>query len=74
VLKFTKILLLRAIFIVKFVLLEWLRLRRGSELEPADFVTAFFDGKLNNLLHLDLSECSKIDDAGLFYHNIHQSI
>jgi len=45
--------------------LEWLRLRRGSELEPADFVTAFFDGKLNNLLHLDLSECSKIDDAGI---------
>jgi len=45
--------------------LEWLRLRRGSELEPVDFVNAFIDGKLSNLLHLDLSECSKIDDAGI---------
>jgi len=51
--------------IAKLEKLEWLRLRRGAELEPLDFVTAFNLGKLKNLLHLDLSECSKIDDAGI---------
>ena len=34
-------------------------------MEPFDFVTAFIDGELTNLIHLDLSECSKIDDAGI---------
>ena len=53
------------ISISKLSKLEWLRLRRGAELEAADFVLAFSDGHLNNLLHLDLSECSKIDDAGI---------
>jgi len=45
--------------------LEWLKLRRGADLEPVDFVQAFSLGKLENLIHLDLSECSKIDDAGI---------
>jgi len=51
--------------ISKLSKLEWLKLRRGAELEPLDFVAAFSSGKLNNLIHLDLSECSKIDDAGM---------
>jgi len=51
--------------IAKLEKLEWLKLRRGAELEPMDFVTAFNLGKLKSLLHLDLSECSKIDDAGI---------
>jgi len=51
--------------IAKLEKLEWLKLRRGAELEPIDFVTAFNLGKLKSLLHLDLSECSKIDDAGI---------
>jgi len=51
--------------IAKLEKLEWLKLRRGAELEPVDFVTAFNEGKLKSLLHLDLSECSKIDDAGI---------
>jgi len=46
--------------------LEWLRLRRGAELEAEDFVAAFTDGRLaESLLHLDLSECSSLDDAGV---------
>lgn len=51
--------------LAKLEKLEWLKLRRGAELEPLDFVTAFNLGKLKSLLHLDLSECSKIDDAGI---------
>jgi len=45
--------------------LEWLKLRRGADLEPIDFVTTFTMGNLKTLLHLDISECSKIDDAGM---------
>ena len=45
--------------------LEWLRLRRGAELEPHHFVTAFELGELRRLTYLDLSECSKLDDSGL---------
>lgn len=45
--------------------LEWLRLRRGAELEPQHFVTAFELGELHRLTYLDLSECSKLDDSGL---------
>jgi len=46
--------------------LEWLRLRRGAELVAQDFVAAFSDGKLGeSLLHLDLSECSSLEDAGV---------
>ena len=45
---------------------EWLRLRRGAELVAQDFVAAFSDGKLGeSLLHLDLSECSSLEDAGV---------
>jgi len=51
--------------IAKLGKLEWLKLRRGAELDPVDFVTAFNLGKLKNLISLDLSECSKIDDAGI---------
>jgi len=53
------------ISIAKLGKLEWLKLRRGAELDPVDFVTAFNLGKLKNLINLDLSECSKIDDAGI---------
>jgi len=53
------------ISISKLAKLEWLKLRRGAELDPEDFVTAFNFGNLKNLIHLDLSECSKIDDAGI---------
>lgn len=45
--------------------LEWLKIRRGAELEPETFVAAFSEGHLRNLLHLNLSECSKLDDAGV---------
>ena len=45
--------------------LEWLRLRRGADLEPQHFVTAFELGELQRLTYLDLSECSKLDDSGL---------
>ena len=45
--------------------LEWLRLRRGADLAPHHFVTAFNSGHLGNLVHLDLSECSRLDDAGV---------
>jgi hypothetical protein len=45
--------------------LEWLRLRRGAELEPHAFVQSFELGLLANLTYLDLSECSKLDDIGL---------
>ena len=42
------------------------RLRRGAELEPADFVCSFSQGLLGGrLTYLDLSECSKLDDSGL---------
>ena len=44
---------------------EWLKLRRGADLEPIDFVTTFSMGHLKTLHHLDISECSKIDDAGM---------
>ena len=41
-------------------------MRRGAELEAQDFVAAFSDGKLGeSLLHLDLSECSSLEDAGV---------
>ena len=60
-----KLTLIKELLLTCKIFLEWLRLRRGSELEPFDFVTAFIDGDLTNLLHLDLSECSKIDDAGI---------
>ena len=47
-------------------LTEWLRLRRGAELDAGDFVAAFSEGRLGpHLLHLDLSECSNLDDAGV---------
>ena len=45
--------------------LEWLKIRRGAELEPENFVSAFTRGHLHNLIHLNLSECSKLDDAGV---------
>ena len=45
--------------------LEWLKIRRGAELEPETFVAAFSEGHLRNLLHLNLSECSKLNDAGV---------
>ena len=45
--------------------LEWLKIRRGAELEPETFVAAFGAGHLANLLHLNLSECSRLDDAGV---------
>eukprot|EP00092_Neocalanus_flemingeri_P106435 GFUD01136569.1.p1 GENE.GFUD01136569.1~~GFUD01136569.1.p1 ORF type:complete len:503 (+),score=118.76 GFUD01136569.1:59-1567(+) len=51
--------------ISKLAKLEWLKLRRGEDLEPVDFVTAFSFGKLEKLIHLDLSQCSKIDDTGI---------
>jgi len=54
---------LRSISLLKC--LEWLRLRRGAELEPQHFVTAFELGELRRLTYLDLSECSKLDDSGL---------
>ena len=44
---------------------EWLRLRRGAALEPIHFVIAFSSGSHDSLLHLDLSECSRLDDAGV---------
>lgn len=46
---------------------EWLKLRRGAELAPGDWITAFrqADGLGGSLLHLDLSECSRIDDSGI---------
>ena len=44
---------------------EWLRLRRGAALEPIHFVIAFSSGCHDSLLHLDLSECSRLDDAGV---------
>jgi len=51
--------------ITKLSRLEWLKLRRGADLEPESFVFAFKFGCLGNLRHLDLSECSKIDDSGI---------
>jgi len=45
--------------------LEWLRIRRGAELQPPDFVSAFGHGKLKKLTTLDLSECSNLSDQGL---------
>eukprot|EP00092_Neocalanus_flemingeri_P022884 GFUD01024811.1.p1 GENE.GFUD01024811.1~~GFUD01024811.1.p1 ORF type:complete len:513 (+),score=109.47 GFUD01024811.1:67-1605(+) len=51
--------------ISKLAKLEWLKLRRGEDLEPVDFVNAFSFGKLEKLIHLDLSQCSKIDDNGI---------
>ena len=44
---------------------DWLKVRRGADLEPIDFVTTFSMGNLKTLLHLDIPECSKIDDAGM---------
>ena len=45
--------------------LEWLKIRRGAQLEPDHFVSAFSLGRLSDLLYLNLSECSKLDDAGV---------
>ena len=45
--------------------LEWLKIRRGAELEPNSFVSAFKYGQLHNLVHLNLSECSQLDDKGV---------
>jgi len=45
--------------------LEWLKIRRGAELEAAHFVSAFRNVNLRKLSHLNLSECSKLDDEGL---------
>ena len=38
--------------------LKRLKLRKGEELEPIDFVTTFAMGNLKTLLHLDISWCS----------------
>jgi len=46
--------------------LEWLRLRRGAELEPKHFVNSFDLGLIGSrLAYLDFSECSKLDDSGV---------
>jgi len=45
--------------------LEWLKMRRAQNLLPQDFISAFSDQKLRNLLHLDLSECATLSDDGL---------
>ena len=44
-----------------------MKLRYGLKLAPEDWVAAFrqADGLGGSLLHLDLSECSSIDDSGI---------
>ena len=45
--------------------LERLEIAGGGKLEPDHFVSAFSLGRLSNLRYLDLSHCSKLDDAGV---------
>merc|ERR1719219_3060117 len=51
--------------ISKLSKLEWLKIRRGSELSPESFVTAFSEDHLQHLIYLNLSECTKLNDAGV---------
>ena len=45
--------------------LEWLKIYLGCEIEGEAFVAAFSEGHLGNLLHLNLTYCSGLDDAGV---------
>jgi len=51
--------------IARLANLEWLKVRRASQLQAEDFVRAFSDRQLKKLIYLDLSECSTLSDAGL---------
>lgn len=42
--------------------LTHLKLKRGKLLKDSDFVAAFSDKKLKNLVELDISECAGIGD------------
>jgi len=45
--------------------LEYLQIRRGYDLRPLDFVRTFDNKRLEKLLFLNLSECSKLSDLSL---------
>lgn len=45
--------------------LTWLKLRKGCQLTPAGLRTLFEDGRLPHLAHVNLGECSLLDDSVL---------